>query len=106
MADSEDDRGTVYQGGRYTGAAPPPPTPPQPGLTVGQKFVNQFVTPPRPATIAVQASRPKVVVRQRSNHTGLHLVLTLCTFGLWLPVWMLIAFGGSMWNALMRLLRR
>ena len=39
-------------------------------------------------TVTVQADRKRV------NHL-LHLVLTIVTFGLWLPVWIIIALAKS-----------
>ena len=53
--------------------------------------VNQ--SPQQPIIIAQQiAPQPRVVVYNNSgtNH-GLHLVLTIFTCGLWLPVWIIIA---------------
>ena len=35
----------------------------------------------------------KTVIRKPANH-GLHLFLTLITFGLWLPVWAVVALIG------------
>lgn len=60
---------------------PPPPGPQQP-IIVAQQFA-----PPQ---------GPPVVVYAGGTNHGLHLVLTLLTCGLWLPVWiiMVIVNGG------------
>jgi hypothetical protein len=40
-------------------------------------------------TVVVQAER-----RKKVNHV-LHFILTLCTFGLWLPVWFIVAVAKN-----------
>jgi Protein of unknown function (DUF2510) len=82
--DSSGMSGQRYWDGRqWTHYAPPPPPQPQP--------------PPQPTIIinnnAVGAPAP-VVVSTGPNH-GLHLLLTLLTFGTWLPVWLIVTiFSG------------
>lgn len=81
--DSSGMSGQRYWDGRqWTHYAPPPPPQPQ--------------SPPQPTIIinnAVGAPGP-VVVSTGPNH-GLHLLLTLLTFGTWLPVWLIVTiFSG------------
>jgi threonine/homoserine/homoserine lactone efflux protein len=61
-----------FDGHQWTIAAPPPP--PQPSFVI-----NNYVAAP-----------PPVIVSSGPN-TALHLVLTLFTCGMWLPVWLIIA---------------
>jgi hypothetical protein len=65
-----------FDGRQWTLHAPPPPPPP----TI---VINNNVGAPMP-----------VVVTTGPNH-GLHLVLTLLTCGMWLPIWLLIAIVGN-----------
>ena len=64
----------------FAPAPPPPPT---------SVVVNNMIASPAPSVaVAVSAGRG-------TNH-GLHLVLSLLTCGMWLPVWLLIAIvSGS-----------
>lgn len=60
----------------------------------GQRWTEHFVPipPPTPAAPAVAVA---VSAGGGTNH-GLHLVLTLLSCGLWLPIWILAAiFGGG-----------
>jgi hypothetical protein len=71
-----------WDGHQWTHYAPPPPQPP---------------SPPQPTIIinnnAVGAPAP-VIVSARPNHV-LHLLLTLLTFGMWLPVWLIVTIVGG-----------
>jgi hypothetical protein len=55
-------------------------------------------TPQQPIIVAQQIApqAPPVVVYNSGTNHGLHLVLTLLTCGMWLPVWIIIAIvnGG------------
>ena len=63
---------------------PPAPVAPQPSVVVN----NHVGHPASAPSIAVAVSGG-------TNH-GLHLLLTLLTCGLWLPIWLIIAiFGGG-----------
>jgi threonine/homoserine/homoserine lactone efflux protein len=65
-----------WDGQQWTHRAPPPP--PQPTIVI-----NNTVGAPAP-----------MVVTTGPNH-ALHLVLTLLTFGMWLPVWLIVAVAGG-----------
>jgi hypothetical protein len=56
-----------------------PPPPPQPW---------GYGPPLQPQVVVIQAPTP----RAPFNHL-LHLVITLCTCGLWLPVWIILAIA-------------
>lgn len=43
---------------------------------------------------APQQHFPQTVIVKGPNH-ALHAVLTLFTFGLWLPVWIIVTIAGS-----------
>jgi hypothetical protein len=58
-----------------------PPPQPQPQAV----FVNQQFAPPAP---------PVVVYNNGTSH-GLHLILTIVTCGLWLPVWIIMTIVNS-----------
>lgn len=85
----------------------PPPTPPagwypDPSGAPGQRYFDgqQWThhvppAPPQPAIVinnTVGAPLP-LVVTTGPNH-ALHLILTLLTFGMWLPVWLIVAIAG------------
>ncbi len=81
-----------YQGPPQ-GYGPPPQQqgygpPPQQGYGYGP--------PPPPQTVVyVQQNAmpaPVVVMKAPFNH-GLHLVITICTCGVWLPVWIILAIA-------------
>ena len=59
---------------------------------------NPVPNPAPPSSPAYAHPAPPVVVvqepRKRVNHL-LHLVLTLITAGLWLPVWIILALAKS-----------
>jgi hypothetical protein len=77
-ADSSGTPGQRYwDGQQWTHYAPPPP-PPQPTI-----IINNNVGAPGP-----------VVVSTGPNHP-LHLLLTLLTFGMWLPVWLIVTIVGG-----------
>ena len=52
-------------------------------------YPPQFGYPPMQQTVYVHGGQVR-----RDNH-ALHLILTLLTFGLWLPVWIILAIAGS-----------
>lgn len=52
-------------------------------------YPPQFGYPPMQQTVYVHGGQVR-----RVNH-ALHLILTLLTFGLWLPVWIILAIAGS-----------
>ena len=57
----------------------------------GQRWTDHVTPTPPPAPTAVA-----VAVSHGGTSHGLHLVLTLLTCGLWLPIWVLLAiFGGA-----------
>jgi hypothetical protein len=62
----------------------------------GQRWTQHFVpTPPTVPAPAAPAVAVAVSTGGGTNH-ALHLVLTLLTCGLWLPIWILAAlFGGG-----------
>ncbi len=64
-----------FDGKQWTHYGPPPP--PQPSIVI-----NNTVGTPAP-----------VVVSTGPNH-ALHLVLTLLTCGMWLPIWVIVALVG------------
>lgn len=74
--------------GRMSEVIPPRPMAP-PARGYGQH-------PPMPHQLPYQQIPPQVIVQQKRgvNH-GLHLILTLLTFGLWLPIWILDAMFNS-----------
>jgi hypothetical protein len=107
----------VAQTDQQFGAYGPPPAPmmqppgapmqgPPSSYGMQQMYPMQpqgYAPPPQPMIINVMggassssssssasASPAIVVIRPRVNH-GLHLILSLCTCGLWLPVWIIIA---------------
>jgi hypothetical protein len=49
--------------------------------------INQFSPPNNPAPVAQPQA---VVVPKRSAH-GFHLTMTILTFGVWVPVWIVAA---------------
>jgi hypothetical protein len=63
----------------------------------GSRWTTHFV--PTPPSTPVPAPTPAIAVAVSNGggtSHGLHLVLTLLTCGLWLPIWVLAAiFGGS-----------
>jgi hypothetical protein len=65
-----------FDGQQWTIIAPPPP--PQPSIVI-----NNNVGAPAP-----------LVISTGPNH-ALHLVLTLLTCGMWLPVWLIVAIVGQ-----------
>jgi hypothetical protein len=72
-----------YDGVKWTGHFTPYP----PATTQPSVVVNNHVGFPAPGVA--------VAVSGGVNH-GLHLLLTLLTCGMWLPIWIIIAiFGGS-----------
>jgi hypothetical protein len=88
----------------------PPPTPPAgwypdptggPGQRYfdGQKWTIMAPPPPPPPSVVINNNNTvgapsAVFVRSGPNH-GLHLVLTLLTCGMWLPIWLLVTiFSG------------
>ncbi|WP_108848067.1 hypothetical protein [Dietzia lutea] len=52
-------------------------------------YPQQFGYPPMQQTVYVHGAPAK-----RVNH-ALHLILTIVTFGLWLPVWIILAIANS-----------
>lgn len=61
----------------------------------GQRWTPHFVPTPPPSVAAPSAVAVAVSSGGGANH-GLHLVLTLLSCGLWLPIWILCAiFSGS-----------
>lgn len=64
-----------FDGQQWTIYAPPPPPPPS-------IVINNTVGAPAP-----------VIVTSGPNH-ALHLVLTLLTCGMWLPVWLIVAIAS------------
>src|SRR5574337_1368474 len=74
-----------------TNPAPRPGWYPDPSGNGGQRYFDgtrwtaHFAPPPPP---------PAIVVTSATNH-ALHLILTLITCGLWLPVWVVMAVVGS-----------
>jgi threonine/homoserine/homoserine lactone efflux protein len=68
-----------WDGQQWMHYAPPPQPQPQPQPSI---IINNTVGAPAP-----------VVVTTGPNH-ALHLVLTLLTFGMWLPVWLIVAIAG------------
>jgi len=67
-----------YDGRKWTEHFAPHPPPPQPPVVI-----NNIVGTPQP-----------IVVSAGTNH-ALHLILTLLTCGMWLPVWIIVAIAGS-----------
>ncbi|MCX8564011.1 DUF2510 domain-containing protein [Mycolicibacterium mucogenicum] len=61
----------------------------------GRSWTTHFVPPPPVAPAPAQAVAVAVSAGGGTSH-ALHLVLTLLTCGLWLPIWILAAiFGGG-----------
>lgn len=61
----------------------------------GRRWTAHFVPAPPPAPAQPQAVAVAVANGGGTNH-ALHLVLTLFTCGLWLPIWLIAAiFGGG-----------
>jgi hypothetical protein len=68
----------------YAPAPAPYPPPPAPyGYGPPQPMMQQVV-------VVQQAPPIAVVVKRPFNHT-LHLIITICTCGAWLPVWIILA---------------
>lgn len=61
----------------------------------GQQWTHYAPTPPPQPSIVINniAAPTPVVVTTGPNH-ALHLILTLLTCGLWLPVWLIVAIAG------------
>ncbi|OBJ70726.1 DUF2510 domain-containing protein [Mycobacterium sp. 1274756.6] len=79
---------------------PPPGWYPDPSGAPGQRYFDGHdwsVRHPGGAPVIINnvvgAATP-VVVRSGPNHV-LHLILTVLTFGLWLPVWLLVTLASS-----------
>ena len=53
-----------------------------------------YVAPPQPLVISNQMAAGQGFVVKGPNHV-LHLLLTIITFGLWLPVWLIIALRNK-----------
>lgn len=54
------------------------------------------VAPPQPYAVAPAA--PQVVVNQRKAYKtshGFHLIMSLITFGLWLPIWLVVGLVNA-----------
>lgn len=75
--------------GRMREVIPPPPMAP-PAQGYGQYPPMQYQQYP-----AMQQQQQVVVKRGGGVNHVLHLVLTLCTAGLWLPIWILDAMFHS-----------
>ena len=55
----------------------------------------EAVTPPVPQVIVYQPAPGRHYVSGTTNGSNMmHLVLTLCTCGLWLPVWLIVEWLG------------
>jgi hypothetical protein len=82
-------------------AAPQPGWYPDPSGAPGQRYFDgrqwtHHAVPPPPSIVinnTVGAPAP-VVVTTGPNH-ALHLVLTLLSCGMWLPVWLIVAIAGT-----------
>lgn len=99
----------TYQGGLYRPPVKPAWPPPQPAAAPPAPVYVQPVGVPVPVAVPYYVPTPpaQIYVRPpRDHHVVLHLVLTAVTCGLWLPFWLLIEFGGSMWAVLRRLFVR
>src|SRR5574337_482956 len=87
-----------------TNPAPRPGWYPDPSGNGGQRYFDgtrwtaHFAPPPPPSAIVITntdaAAGSSVVVTNATNH-ALHMILTLITGGLWLPVWVVMAVVGS-----------
>lgn len=84
-------------------AAPLPPAGwyPDPSGAAGQRYFDGATwtashAPPPPSIVInnVMGGYPPVLVKQGPNH-ALHLVLTVLTCGLWLPVWLIVTLAHS-----------
>ena len=64
---------------------PPGPYPPHPH----QQFAQPYVYPPQ------QIQQTVVMHNNRRVNHALHLVLTIFTAGLWLPIWIILAIANS-----------
>ena len=79
--------------------APPPGWYPDPSGASGQRYFDgrqwtQHAFPLSPPPLIVIGAPAPVVVTAGPNH-ALHLVLTLLTCGMWLPVWLIVAIAGA-----------
>ena len=70
----------------------------------GQRWTEHFTPPPPPAlpvpvvvnnNIATPAPSVAVAVSGGGTNHALHLVLTVLSCGMWLPIWILVAIFGS-----------
>jgi Protein of unknown function (DUF2510) len=87
----------------YPAPAPQPGWYPDPSGAPGQRYfdgqqwtINAPPPPPQPSIVInnnVGAPAP-LIVATGPNH-ALHLVLTLLTCGMWLPVWLIVAIVGN-----------
>lgn len=80
--------------GRMREVIPPPPMAP-PAQGYGQYPPMQYQQMPYQQYPAMQQQQQVVVKRGGGVNHVLHLVLTVCTFGLWLPIWILDAMFHS-----------
>jgi hypothetical protein len=87
----------------YPAPAPQPGWYPDPSGGPGQRYFDgqqwtlHAPPPPPPTTIVINnnvGAPAPVLVTTGPNH-GLHLVLTLLTCGMWLPIWLLVAIVGN-----------
>jgi threonine/homoserine/homoserine lactone efflux protein len=78
----------------YPAPAPQPGWYPDPSGRPGQRYFDghqwTIAAPPQPSIIINNFAAPA-----RGPNTALHLVLTVFTCGMWLPVWLIIALADN-----------
>lgn len=58
----------------------------------------QLPPPPRPVRVSIPPPPPLEPRYQNPQHI-VHVLLTLCSFGLWLPIWILCAYSAERYNS-------
>ncbi|MBO0864882.1 MAG: DUF2510 domain-containing protein [Mycobacterium sp.] len=80
-----------------TQSAPQPRWYQDPSGTLGQRYWDgqqwTYHAPPPQPSIVINNTPAPVIVTNGPNH-ALHLILTLLTCGMWLPVWLIVAIVG------------
>jgi hypothetical protein len=83
----------------YPAPAPQPGWYPDPSGAPGQRYFDgaqwTLQAPPPPTIVINNVGAPAPFYVTTGPNHALHLVLTLLTCGMWLPVWLLIAIVGS-----------
>lgn len=60
-----------------------------------QQWVPAPMPVPVPTVVINQAMVPSYIVAQPGTNHAFHLVMTILTAGLWLPIWLIVAVANS-----------